>query len=98
MSDYPALFKDYGEYINLINGIQGKDPVSLAASYWLRWYWVKSCGSVWQRTNQSDQQVALQGFIVISRLRTICQHRLILFLRLSQRIRLWLRNQERICF
>lgn len=57
MSDYPALFNEFSDYISLINSLQGKDPASLATSYWLRWYWVKSCGDIWTASNKSDRYV-----------------------------------------
>ena len=57
MSDYPELFKEYSEYISLINSLQSKDPASLAAAYWLRWYWVKACGELWAASNKTDSNV-----------------------------------------
>ena len=57
MSDYPELYKEYSDYISLINSLQSKDPASLAAAYWLRWYWVKACGELWAASNKTDSNV-----------------------------------------
>ena len=52
-----ALYKEYSDYISLINSLQSKDPASLAAAYWLRWYWVKACGELWAASNKTDSNV-----------------------------------------
>lgn len=76
MSDYPELFIEYSDYISLINSLQSKDPASLAASYWLRWYWVKACGDLWTASNKTDSNVILPIFVVMNRLKDIYQIRL----------------------
>ena len=78
MSDYPELYKEYSDYISLINSLQSKDPASLAAGYWLRWYWVKACGELWTASNKTDSNVFFLYYVVMNRLKDICQIRLIL--------------------
>lgn len=57
MSDYPQVFIEYADYLQLATELSGSDPLNLVASYYCRYYWAKKAGEILKQPGNMTNQV-----------------------------------------